>query len=297
MKELAVIILNYNSSVEVIKQITFLTINDQIFKDSFIILDNNSSDGSLLEKYCNQYGFFFKQMNSNLGYAHANNWAIRKAVEMRKKFFLILNPDVKIDYNTVQKLFNNLIIDPYLAVVGPRMLYENSSKIIFSDGGLLFPKKGFQGAHYNFLQNTDEQVSFGFNYNIDYVTGSCMMFRREVLDDIGFMNEDLFMYYEESEWCYNIKKSNRWKIAIDTSCIALQSDSSRGKTYEFYMTRNRIWMTKKHQGNLLFVIRERLIVARKRFFSRKGIFIENAQFSSNILKGIVHGLLGKLGKI
>ncbi|WP_160135878.1 glycosyltransferase family 2 protein [Chryseobacterium sp. c4a] len=297
IKELIIIILNYNSSKEIIRQLSTLTNKGEISNDSFIILDNNSTDGKELEAYCNAHHFFFHQMGNNLGYAYANNWAIKQAIEWGKKYFFILNPDIHIDADTIEQLYIKLKSDSSLGVIGPRLLYHSNPELIFSDGGLLFPKKGFEGNHINFLKNVKDVESQGMTYDMAYINGSAMMFKKEVLDDMGYMEADLFMYYEESEWCYRIKKSNRWKIAVDTKLVAYQSDSSRGKVYEYYMTRNRIWLTKKYSGSLFFVIRERLIVARKKFFSSKGSFKENSSFSKNILQGIVHGLIGKTGKL
>lgn len=297
IKELIIIILNYNSSEDVIRHLSTFINKGEISNDSFIILDNNSNDGKELEYYCNAHHIFFHQMGSNLGYAYANNWAIRQALEWGKKYFFILNPDIHIDANTIQRLYLKLKQDTSLGVIGPRLLYHNNPDIIFSDGGMLFPEKGFEGNHLNFLKKIEDVESRGMIYDMAYINGSAMMFKKEVLDDMGYMEADLFMYYEESEWCYRIKKSSRWKIAIDTELMAYQSDSSRGKVYEYYMTRNRIWLTKKYSGNLFFVIRERLIVARKKLFSSKGNFKENISFSINIFRGIIHGLIGKTGKL
>ncbi|MDN3691082.1 glycosyltransferase family 2 protein [Chryseobacterium tructae] len=297
IKELIIIILNYNSSKEIIRQLSTLTNKGEISNDSFIILDNNSNDGKELEAYCNTHQFFFHQMGNNLGYAYANNWAIKQAIEWGKKYFFILNPDIHIDAYTIEQLYLKLKSDPSLGVLGPRLLYHSNPDLIFSDGGLLYPKKGFEGNHINFLKNVKDAEPQGMTYDMAYINGSAMMFKKEVLDDMGYMEAGLFMYYEESEWCYRIKKSNRWKIAVDTELVAYQSDSSRGKVYEYYMTRNRIWLTKKYSGSLFFVIRERMIVARKKFFSSKGSFKENMSFSKNIFKGIIHGLIGKTGKL
>ncbi|AYN01199.1 glycosyltransferase [Chryseobacterium sp. 3008163] len=296
MKDLAIIILNYNSYSDVTRQIIEFS-NDAKIKDGLIILDNNSDDGNALSEFCDEKDVFFHQMGSNLGYAHANNWGLKKAISLGKTTFLLLNPDIHIKTKDIDDLYKTLEDNPDLGVVGPRLLYAEEPSKIFSDGGLLFPKKGFEGNHVHFNKNIDEVKIEGLNYNIDYVNGSSMMFKKEVLDELGFMIEELFMYYEESEWCYRIKNKSKWKIAIDTDVVAYQSDSSRGKVYEYYMTRNRIWLTKKYSGNLFFVLRERMIFARKKLFSSKGKFKDNLSFSRNVVKGIFDGLTNKLTKL
>jgi len=168
---------------------------------------------------------------------------------------------------------------------------------IFSDGGLLYPERGVLGDHANGWRRTEDMDMTGINYAIDYVNGSCMLFRKEVLDDIGFMEENLFMYYEESEWCYRLKNSPKWRIGIDTDVASGQSDGSRGRAYEYYMTRNRIWMTKKHAGNLSSVVWERIRFAWKKSWSFRMGLRERTAFSCAVLKGIFHGLTGRMGKI
>lgn len=296
MKDLAIIILNYNSQIDVERQIIEFG-KDIVVKNALIVLDNNSEDGLLLSEFCIKHDVFFHQMGSNFGYAHANNWALKYAFALGKTKFLLLNPDVHIETGDIKELSKTLNIMPNLGIVGPRLLYFEEPSKIFSDGGLLFPKKGFEGQHVHFNESIHSTKLPRMNYSIDYVNGSCMMFKKEVLDEVGFMNEELFMYYEESEWCYRIKNKSSWEIAVVTDVVAYQSDSSRDQIYEYYMTRNRIWFTKKYSGNLLFVIRERLIFARKKLFSPQGTLKDNFLFSRDIIKGMIHGLTTKLKKI
>lgn len=288
LDDLGIIILNYNSSIDVKRQIQSLR-QEGMPSSAFYILDNNSADQEKLYNICRHENLFFHQMKSNLGYAHANNWGIKKALEDGKKFFLILNPDIDIDLSCIQSLYIELISDSSLAVIGPRIMYNNDKSLIFSDGGLLYPKKGFKGDHVNYQKKVDTTSLTGLNFNIDYVNGSAMMFRKEVVEDIGFMYEHLFMYYEESEWCYRIKKSNKWRIAINTAIQAYQTDSSRNEIYEYYMTRNRIWFSRKYNGNTLSAVKDRLNTIKQVIISRELDFIQKRSFIRKIVSGIIDG--------
>ncbi|WP_270088358.1 glycosyltransferase [Sphingobacterium sp. SYP-B4668] len=288
LDELAIIILNYNSSTEVQRQVDTL-LGEGFTRTSFYIIDNDSTDAKKLEDYCRVKNIFFHEMGSNLGYAHANNWAIRRAKTDGKDFFLILNPDMHIDADCIYTLCLTIAQDPSLAVVGPRIMFNNQRDMIFSDGGLLIPKRGFEGGHVNCLSMLEDVSLTGLNYNIDYVNGSAMLFRWDVLEDIGFMYEHLFMYYEESEWCYRIKQSNRWKIAINTDVSAYQTDSSRGEVYEYYMTRNRIWLCRKYKGNIYKALKNRWRLIKKIFKRRDLSNQEKRSFIKKVISGIRDG--------
>ncbi|WP_293917038.1 MULTISPECIES: glycosyltransferase [unclassified Sphingobacterium] len=288
LEELAIIILNYNSSMDVRRQVSTL-LDEGMERTCFYIIDNDSPDGQNLAGFCRDTNLFFHETGSNLGYAHANNWAIKKAKSDGKNYFLILNPDIYIDANCISELCNNLAQDPDLAVVGPRIMYKDKENMIFSDGGILRPKRGFEGGHVNCLLELQDVAITGLNYNLEYVTGSAMLFRWEVLEDMGFMYEHLFMYYEESEWCYRIKQSKRWKIAVNTDVKAYQTDSSRGETYEYYMTRNRIWLCRKYGGNIYKAIKNRWRLM-KAVYKRKDLSTpEKKSFIKKVLSGIWDG--------
>lgn len=283
MKGIAIIILNYNSAFEVIRQIKQIGI---AYYDQFFIIDNNSQDADLLKKFCAENKIFFKNMNSNNGYAYANNFAIRKAIDLGFQYFMILNPDVHISQNTILSLKLKLERNESLIVVGPRLCYENNKDIIFSDGGLLFPEKGFEGNHVNYLRNVHEVINMPeINTNIDYVNGSAMMFKASILDEIGFMYEDLFLYYEESEWCYRTVRFTKNKIGVLTSVIAYQSDSTRGSIYEYYMTRNRTWLCKKYKGNLKYLMYERFKFIKKKWRDKS----LTKSYKVEIVKAVISG--------
>lgn len=293
MQDLAVIILNYHSKDDVVRQLNTL-IGEGIDERVFYILDNDTDHHKELESFCKSVGVYFHQMNSNDGYAYANNWAIRKGLSEGRKFFLILNPDIHISYETIQRLYSSLNDLPEIGILGPRIRYKNNNELIFSDGGLLFPEKGFLGDHVNYQKMSTETSLTGLNYDIDYVNGSAMMFRSEVLEEIGFMAEHLFMYYEESEWCYRLRHSKKWKLAVDTSLSVYQTDSSRGEIYEYYMTRNRVWFCRKWNGNFRFLLKERFKTIKRLFRQKELTRRQKRQFARKILSGIAHGFSMKL---
>ena len=287
MQDLAIIILNYNSFDDTSREVSKL-LDEGCVEKSIYIVDNNSDDKDRITEFSLQNKINYIISNKNGGYAYGNNLAIRQAISDGKKYFLLLNPDIDISISSIECLYNDLQNQPEVGVIGPRICYRNNSGKIYSDGGLLFPERGFMGGHVNFNIDRSEVQMPSYNYNIDYADGSAIMSRKEVLDDIGFMNEHFFMYYEESEWCLRVKQKTNWKLAVNTTILAFNTYSDKGSFYEYYMTRNRFWLCRMYNGNIKFVKKERWKLA-KNAFKNKQYSLAKAYF-----KGIYNGLYSKL---
>ncbi len=292
-QDLAIIILNYNSHVDVVRQLLEF-IDAGAAKKMFYVLDNNSSDGFEVEIFCKKNDVFFHQMTTNFGFAHANNWAIKAAINDGKTYFLLLNPDIHISLNDAHNLFKALTDNNMLGVIGPRLLDESDQTKIFSDGGLLFKEKGFKASHVNGGNSISMTNDSGLLTAISYVNGSSMMFKKSVIDEIGYMDEHLFMYFEESEWCYRVKTQTHWLLATALDVKALQKDSSRGPQHEYYMTRNRLWFCRKHKGNIQSFVAERFRKITK-FWMAKNVNIGlKISYTHKILKGMIDGSFIKI---
>ncbi len=287
MKDLAIIILNYNSFDDTAREVNAL-LSQNCQEKSIYVVDNNSADKYKIAEFGAQKGINFIISDKNGGYAYGNTLAIKQAIKDEKKIFLLLNPDIDINISTIEILYKDLQEKQDLGVVGPRICYRNNKNKIYSDGGLLHPEKGFVGEHVHFNANTSEVQNLSYNYNIDYVDGSVFMFRKEILDEIGFMNEKFFMYYEESEWCLRVLRKTNWKLAVNTNISAFNIYSEKGSFYEYYMTRNRFWLCRLYDGNLKYVKKERWKLARKAFKRR------DFSLAKAYVKGIMDGLYAQL---
>src|SRR5690606_21522435 len=137
---------------------------------------NNSSDKKKLLELSAQTDINLILSTKNGGYSYGNNLGINKALSDGKKTFLILNPDIAIPFSTIRKMYNNLNTLPEVGILGCRICYRTSKDIIFSDGGLLFPEKGYLSDHTNYNEDKKFHKNLGLNYNIDYVDGSVLIF-------------------------------------------------------------------------------------------------------------------------
>lgn len=278
-----IIILNWNSSFESIRLFNQLK-NYTNYKDIYI-LDNYSKlyEQQILKD--NIPSGKYLQTGANLGYAGGNNIGIKLAIKEGADFVCILNPDIEIKNDFITPLVDKCILNSNIGVIGPRICLHNSNEIIYSDGGLVYPKKGYRTTHINSSLKESNCEFIEYNH-VDYVNGSAMVVPVESFKHVGYMREDFFLYYEETEWCMRLKDINK-EVIVSTHQKVYHKPSAKGSRYNFYMNRNRIWLSKIRGENVYSTL----------IFSIYSYFIQLIRFKSDqkfttesILKGILIGI-------
>jgi GT2 family glycosyltransferase len=150
----------------------------------------------------------------------------------------------------------------------------------------VYPKKGYRTTHiHNSLEESNCEF-IGFK-NTDYVNGSAMVVPVESFEHVGYMREDFFLYYEETEWCMRLKDHNK-AVIVSTHQKVYHKPSAKGSKYNFYMNRNRIWLS-KIRGEYVYLA---LIFSLYSYFlqliSLKSV---KKSYSSSTLKGVLKGIL------
>lgn len=245
MIDLSIIIVNYNT-----KQLTlnclasiYQSITDSRFE--VILIDNASHDNSI-EAIADKHPQVRLIVNTNnLGFSKANNQGMLIA---QGRYVLLLNSDTVIEPDTLDTMIRFMDEHPKVGVAG--------CKVVLPDGSLdkacrrgfptpsatfyyvsrlskLFPKNPRINAYHREDLDPDEE------YPIDCLIGAFMMVRREVIDQVGMLDEDFFMYGEDVDWCYRIKQAGWVNYYYPrTQIVHYKRASSRNKpfkiTYEFH---------------------------------------------------------------
>ncbi|MGJ5640603.1 glycosyltransferase [Formosa sp. S-31] len=279
------IILNYNSAIETIELYDKIKTSYK-FQYRISVIDNASDDFHkklLIDKIAIEDLIINKV---NLGYSAGNKLGIMKAIDFNIPYVFLLNPDIRIEESTVQHLLNEIEKDPKIAAIGPRICYRSNLNRIYSDGGIIDLSYGVFTTHLNYNKLNSEVKNLNTPHIVDYVNGSVFLARTSVFKEIGFMLNDFFLYFEETEWCIRAK-NNGYKLMVDSRVSAYHLSSKKGKTYYYYMERNRLLMAKLLKINYSTVL----------FNSNKDIVkelikcIKQRKFPDDILKARIKGCL------
>lgn len=191
------IILNYNSK-ETIKECVASVFKSDYPKLEIVIVDNDSRDGSFeAAKNFFPKGYFIKN-EKNLGFAAGVNMGIRFALEKFTEYVFLLNPDATVEKNTISQLVAAAAQNEKAGISSPVVYNSGKGGVWFSGGKINWFT---MGAEHN--QSEPKNKS----YFTGYVSGCAMLIKREVFKKIGLFDENLFLYYEDADFCVRARKA------------------------------------------------------------------------------------------
>lgn len=281
------IVLNYNSSGETIGLYNNLL---KVNYDSLeiLVIDNASDqiDRQNLEKHIPVESIIFN--SENYGYAGGNNKGIEYALQRRTSYVWILNPDIRVEENTLLLLLETIQKDPRLAAIGPRILKRENPEKIFSDGELLLWDEKCSTAQLN-AGCSAKEIPGKVNYDIDYIDGSCILMKCAAIREIGQLPENYFLYFEETDWCCKAKRNN-WKLAVNSNAIVYNLTSEKKAIFHYYFFRNRLIFAKKYHSNFKLVRKYYVDLLANEFNQRfKGKYLK--PYYRSRISGLLAGIL------
>ena len=221
MKDLAIVILNYNTYEMTLDLVNSL--NRICPKDSYsiIVVDNaspNESAQKLQDAAVKTNLFTFIKSEKNGGYAAGNNIGLKYSVEQGCKFSLVLNNDIEIDsYQQIQNMIDLMSSTPQIGAVSPRIVGKDGKK----DPPIYFKKPTFWDLSFGIKSNNRQRYSFDENRNVRIYAprGSCMLLRNDSLKKIDFLDEYTFLYYEEPILAERLLKNGFECWLCGESCV------------------------------------------------------------------------------
>lgn len=232
--QLSVIVVNYNVRDFLHHALVSLQKAMKGLRGEIIVVDNASDDGSV-EMVRRRFPSVALIANkTNFGFAKANNIALDRA---RGKYLLLINPDTLVQEDTLRVMVEFFDENPDVGLAGCKILNPDGTFqlacrrsfptpwVAFTKmSGLssLFPNTRLFG-RYNLTYLSPDET-----YEIDAVSGSFMMVRREVYKQVGGLDEAFFMYGEDLDWCYRIQQAG-WKnyYVHSTKLIHYKGESTK----------------------------------------------------------------------
>jgi hypothetical protein len=213
--DLAIVIVSYNTREmlrDCLKAIP-AAVNGLSFQ--VYVVDNNSTDGSA-EMVAQEFPEVdLTASRENLGFTRGNNVALARA---QARHLLLLNPDTEAEPESLSRLVAFMDSHPEAGACGPKLLNTDGS---LQRNGAKFPtllREFLSVTGLRRLAMRRYETSLGYGREdfdqlceVDQVSGACLLVREEVMRQVGMLDERFFMFYEEVEWCWRIKKAG-WKV-------------------------------------------------------------------------------------
>lgn len=263
MIDISIIFVNYKT-----KNLTINAINSVIEKTEGIdyeifVVDNASNDGSIeaIEKEFPNINIIKSEINGGFGYA--NNLAIKQA---QGKYILCLNTDTLLVNNAVKIMFDFMEKEENSNVSAcGGYLIDAENKPCTCGGNFpslteIFWKFGIRNIFTNFYKNyslTLNSNDIPFVENIDYITGANIFIRKSVLDKVGLFDENIFMYFEETDLCKRIfDNGNLIRFVENAQIIHLEGQSTKNKLQKKKMFKtSEIYYYRKHHPNQVWLVK------------------------------------------
>jgi GT2 family glycosyltransferase len=235
MKDVSIIIVNTNNKKLLDPCLASIQKNTLNASFEIIVADNGSTDGSqsmVKEKYPEVK---LIENTENMGFIKASNQGL-KIFDAR--YAMLLNDDTIVKEYAIDKLVGFLDHNPQAGAVGPKLLNTDGS--IQRQGGLI-GRRFWRSKH---------------AVEVDFVIGAALMVRREVIDKVGVMDEHLYFYNDDLDWCRSMREAG-WKIYfLPEAEIVHYGGYSSKRTFNRRLFvegfKGGLYFCRKHYGELAF---------------------------------------------
>jgi len=203
-----VVILNWNGYEDFKECIKSL--QKEAYKNFQIVLVDNGSEINEAELLENDFPAIKSiRIEENLGFSGGNNIGIKYSLGQSTDFILLLNNDTIVETNFLEPLVEKMLQDNQVGIVAPQINYYSARNRVWSAGGKIRKIRASGFADFDkiesYLSSNERQV--------DFVSGCCMLVRREVFEKIGLFDENYFLYVEDTDFCHRVTEAG-YKIYV-----------------------------------------------------------------------------------
>ncbi|HET6455973.1 MAG TPA: glycosyltransferase family 2 protein [Armatimonadota bacterium] len=268
MIDLSIAIPSWNTSDLLDQCLTSIKASTAGLNYEIIVVDNASTDGSpemVEEKHPD---VMLIRNRVNLGFASACNAAFKRSTG---RYFCLLNSDTIVLKDSLAHFFEFMESHPDAGAAGckllngdgtlqrscscfPSVMTELFDALYLSK---LFPRNRVFGCYSMSYWDFDDVRE------VDFVGGSCMMVRREAVEEVGLLDETYFMYTEEADWCYRMWDSG-WKVYYypGAQIIHLGGESAKrfGDDMRLYLYLSRNKFIRKYKGRMAAFVHRGIII-------------------------------------
>lgn len=270
------VVVNYNGSDFLIDAVTSL-LNAGIVDNQIIVVDNGSSDLSIIELLAKYSEVLVVKIGCNAGFAKAVN----KGLDLvATKYALLFNNDALLDVNALGE-FESIFKDkPKAAILG--------AKLLNSDGTLQNSIAEFPHIFQEIIKlNKYRRVDFNQTTQVESVIGACLAVRMEALKTVGKLDEDFFFFLEETEFCLRATKLG-YGVYYAPTAIATHAQGGTANKFKslarIEFQRSKLIYYKKTKGTIMWLVISLILVVKSliNFVSNLIAFLFSAGLSKKL---------------
>jgi hypothetical protein len=213
-----------------------------------VCVDNGSGDGSADAVAARFLGVELIRTGVNLGFSGGNNVGIRRALARGADWVLLLNNDAVADPGLSAALAAATAERPDAGVLACKVFFADPPDVLMYAGGRVNLRLGYWGRQDGFGQRDDGR--FDTLRDVDRATGAAMAVSRAAIDRAGLLDESLFAYAEDTEWCLRIREAGFGVVFVPDAKVwhvgSASTGGMRSPTSIYYDTRNMIAVAERH---------------------------------------------------
>jgi len=255
LAHVAIVLLNWNQKQDTLECLASLR-EVRYSSRSVIIVDNGSTDCSIpaLRESFPEAQVVAEE--ENLGCAGGRNAGAMQALHNGADFILFLDNDTVVDPSFLDRMVEVALRNQTIGIVGPAICNHDQRDTVWTAGATVNRTTGtthplYHGITYDRLPTSP--------FEVDFVAGCALLARREVFNAIGYFDDDYFIYFEETDWCYRAQEAGFTTVVAPAARIwhkesrSLGGRNSPAKVY--YMTRNQLlFITKRFPAPAKYVL-------------------------------------------
>ncbi|HEY2777570.1 MAG TPA: glycosyltransferase family 2 protein [Gaiellaceae bacterium] len=286
--KLVAVVLNWNGGDDTLAALASL---DGV---ETVCVDNGSDDGSPDAIAARFPSVELIRTGVNLGFSGGNNVGIRRALGRGADWVLLLNNDAVADPGLPAALAAAAAARPDAGVLACKVFFADPPDVLMYAGGRVNLRLGYWGRQVGFGQRDDGR--FDSLRDVDRATGAAMAVSRAAIERAGLLDESLFAYAEDTEWCLRIREAGFGVVFVPDARVwhvgSASTGGMRSPTSIYYDTRNMIAVAERHdpRGGAAAAIRRGVVL---------GAHLANARDAAGVraaVKGWRDARHGRLGR-
>lgn len=241
--KIGIVIVNYNG--EKFQNDCIRTIKKQTYTNyEIIVVDSGSTDNSILVLKEEFEDVVILEQKENVGVVAGNNIGMKYAFEHECEFVLLMNNDVELRDDMVEQMVKRADAN---TVIVPK-IYFYPGKVIWMCGGIMDWKKG-EARHIGIGE--EDKGQYDKEAFITYSPTCAMLIHRDVVNRIGYEDENYFMYFDDTDYCAQMVDNDIQILYVPKAVMWHKVSSSSGgvtsRTFSYYNFRNQFYFLKKYK--------------------------------------------------